>query len=338
MIYAYIGITVLWFFLFCYIIVASIDFGAGFFTLHAKLTKQDKKINHLIARYLNPVWEVTNVFFVFFFVGMVGFFPDTAKYFGSVLLLPASIAVILLSIRGSFYAFENYGPDTKLPWLAMYGLAGLFIPAALATTLTISEGGFIKEHGGIIDLNWVELILSPYAWAVVFLAVISVLYISSGFLTFYADRARDTEAYRLLRYWFLFWGPPMIAISIFVFLSLRVQNETHFMNAVVNYWWMFLLSLLFFIGAMILTYIKKAHGVAFIFVMLQMGFAFFGYGASKLPYILTPYIHIKHGVTNPSMAITLITAFIFALLLLIPSLILIMKLFVFDKQYVEGKK
>ena len=71
--------------------------------------------------------------------------------------------------------------------------------------------------------------------------------------------------------------------------------------------------------------------------MLQMGFAFFGYGASKLPYILTPYIHIKHGVTNPSMAITLITAFIFALLLLIPSLILIMKLFVFDKEYVEGK-
>ena len=44
MIFAYIGITVLWIFLFCYIIVASIDFGAGFFTLHAKLTKQDKKI------------------------------------------------------------------------------------------------------------------------------------------------------------------------------------------------------------------------------------------------------------------------------------------------------
>lgn len=73
MVFAYIGITVLWIFLFCYIIVASIDFGAGFFTLHAKITKQDKKINHLIARYLNPVWEVTNVFFVFFFVGMVGF-------------------------------------------------------------------------------------------------------------------------------------------------------------------------------------------------------------------------------------------------------------------------
>ena len=242
MIFAYIGITVLWIFLFCYIIVASIDFGAGFFTLHAKLTKQDKKINHLIARYLNPVWEVTNVFFVFFFVGMVGFFPDSAMYFGTVLLLPASIALILLSIRGGFYAFENYGPDTKLPWLALYGLAGLFIPAALATTLTISEGGYITGSSNHLDLNWFELLLSPYSWSVVFLAIISVLYISSGFLTYYASKANDKPAYDLLRYWFLFWGPPMIAISLFVFLSLRLQNETHFYTAVFDYWWMFALS------------------------------------------------------------------------------------------------
>ncbi|HCX0115653.1 TPA: cytochrome d ubiquinol oxidase subunit II, partial [Staphylococcus aureus] len=50
MIYAFIGITVLWLFLFCYIIIASIDFGAGFFALHSKLTGDEKKINHLISR------------------------------------------------------------------------------------------------------------------------------------------------------------------------------------------------------------------------------------------------------------------------------------------------
>ncbi len=69
MIYAFIGITVLWLFLFCYIIIASIDFGAGFFALHSKLTGDEKKINHLISRYLNPVWIhrnlVTTVFIGF---------------------------------------------------------------------------------------------------------------------------------------------------------------------------------------------------------------------------------------------------------------------------------
>lgn len=336
--YAYIGITVLWTFLFCYVIVAAIDFGAGFFTLHAKITKQDKKINHLIARYLNPVWEVTNVFFVFFFVGIVGFFPDTAKYLGTVLLLPVSIALLLLSIRGSFYAFENYGPDTKLSWLSLYGLAGLFIPAALATTLTVSEGGYIVENGSKIDLNWEELFLSPYSWSVVFLSIITILYVSSGFLTFYAHRAKDKQAYSLLRYWFLLLGAPMIAISIFVFISLRLQNKSHFLSAVTDYWWMFLLSFIAFLIAILLIYFKKYHGIAFIMIVLQIGFAFYGYGLSKLPYILYPYIHLKDGVTNDNMALALVISFIAGFLLLFPSLLLLLKLFVLDKEYVEGKK
>ncbi|EGQ3587488.1 cytochrome d ubiquinol oxidase subunit II [Staphylococcus pseudintermedius] len=339
MVYEVIGITVLWIFLFGYIIVASIDFGAGFFSLHAKLFGQSHEINDLIQRYLNPVWEVTNVFFVFFFVGIVGFFPDTAYYYGTVLLIPGSIALILLSIRGAFYAFENYGHDSKLSWLMLYAVSGLLIPASLSTALTISEGGYITESSsGNVDLNWTELLLSPFGWAVVLLAIVSVLYISSGFLTFYAHRAKDTSAYQLMRKWFLMWGAPMIMMSLFVFLSLRIQNEAHFMSAVFDYGWLFIISFIAFAIAGVLTLLKKAHGIAFIFVIIQMGTAFFGYGLSKLPYILYPYVHIDDAVTNDSMALVLTIAFIGGLLLLLPSLFFILKLFVFDKDYVRGKK
>ncbi|EIS6272759.1 cytochrome d ubiquinol oxidase subunit II [Staphylococcus pseudintermedius] len=338
MVYEVIGITVLWIFLFGYIIVASIDFGAGFFSLHAKLFGQSHEINDLIQRYLNPVWEVTNVFFVFFFVGIVGFFPDTA-YYGTVLLIPGSIALILLSIRGAFYAFENYGQDSKLSWLMLYAVSGLLIPASLSTALTISEGGYITESSsGNVDLNWTELLLSPFGWAVVLLAIVSVLYISSGFLTFYAHRAKDTSAYQLMRKWFLMWGAPMIMMSLFVFLSLRIQNEAHFMSAVFDYGWLFIISFIAFAIAGVLTLLKKAHGIAFIFVIIQMGTAFFGYGLSKLPYILYPYVHIDDAVTNDSMALVLTIVFIGGLLLLLPSLFFILKLFVFDKDYVRGKK
>lgn len=339
MVYEVIGITVLWIFLFGYIIVASIDFGAGFFSLHAKLFGQSHEINDLIQRYLNPVWEVTNVFFVFFFVGIVGFFPDTAYYYGTVLLIPGSIALILLSIRGAFYAFENYGQDSKLSWLMLYAVSGLLIPASLSTALTISEGGYITESSsGNVDLNWTELLLSPFGWAVVLLAIVSVLYISSGFLTFYAHRAKDTSAYQLMRKWFLMWGAPMIMMSLFVFLSLRIQNEAHFMSAVFDYGWLFIISFIAFAIAGVLTLLKKAHGITFIFVIIQMGTAFFGYGLSKLPYILYPYVHIDDAVTNDSMALVLTIAFIGGLLLLLPSLFFILKLFVFDKDYVRGKK
>ena len=126
-----IGISVLWLFLFGYVIVASIDFGAGFFNAYSRLRGKQHILTRIIQRYLSPVWEVTNVFLVFFFVGIVGFFPETAYYYGTILLVPASIAVVLLAIRGSYYAFTTYGGLKHKRYTYLYGFSGLFIPASL---------------------------------------------------------------------------------------------------------------------------------------------------------------------------------------------------------------
>jgi len=69
-----LGILVLWTFLFGYVIVASVDFGAGFFNAYSVYSGKKHILTNIIQRYLSPVWEVTNVFLVFFFVGVVGFF------------------------------------------------------------------------------------------------------------------------------------------------------------------------------------------------------------------------------------------------------------------------
>jgi len=332
-----LGITVLWIFLYGYLIVASIDFGAGFFAYYGRLKKQAHLISHLISRYLSPVWEVTNVFLVFFFVGLVGFFPDTAYYYGTALLVPGSIALILLAIRGSFYAFANYGSKENNLYLFLYGASGLLIPASLSTVLTISEGGFIEKRGEEIIFLADRLFMSPYSWSVVFLALVSVLFISASFLTYYADRANDQPALEILRKFALFWSPPTIIASFLVFLSLRSHNSAHF-EKMLDYWWMFGFSLICFLVATALIYRRKRYGTAFIFVMLQFFFAFFGYGASHLPYILDPYVTIYSAYTNETMGTTLVVAFVAGLFLLIPSLILLMKLFLFDADYVQGKK
>lgn len=335
--YELIGITVLWLFLYGYLIVASIDFGAGFFAYFAKVTKQDHIINQLISRYLSPVWEVTNVFFVFFFVGLVGFFPDAAYYYGQSLLIPGSIAIVLIAIRGSFYAFENYGSKKSSVYMFLYGATGLFIPAALSTTLTISEGGFIEETDGQVRLLTQELLTSPYSWSVVFLAIVSVLFISSAFLTFYANRANDKPALELMRKYTLFWSSPTIIASLTTFIAMSQHNHRHF-EKMLDLWWMFGLSVAFFLGAILLIYQQKRYGLAFIMVMFQFFFAFFGYGAGHLPYLLEPFITIESSVVNDSMGLALVIAFIAGLFLLVPSLILLMRMFLFDADYVKGKK
>ena len=333
--YEWIGIAVLWLFLYGYVIVASIDFGAGFYSFYSLLTREKHAIHPIIERYLSPVWEVTNVFLIFLLVGIVGFFPDTAYYFGTALLVPGSIAVILLAIRGSFYAFHSANSHPVYPFL--YGLTGLLIPASLSVVLTISEGGFIRlTADGRVELLYEELFWSPFSWSVVVLAIVSVLFISAAFLTYYASRAGDERALKVLRRYALGWSGPTLLSSLFIFSTLRQHNPDHF-HRMLEYGWMFGLSFLCFLLAVVLIWRKRAFGWAFSLVMAQFFFAFFGYGVSHLPYLLYPYLTVQDSVNNPTMTMALTIAFQAGLLLLVPSLVLLLRLFLFDAKYVRGQ-
>lgn len=331
-----LGITVLWSFLYGYLIVASIDFGAGFFAYYGRVIGMESIIGPVISRYLSPVWEVTNVFLVFFFVGIVGFFPETAHYYGTSLLIPGSIALVLLSIRGSFYAFANYGAGKSGFYLLAYGATGLLIPASLSTVFTISEGGFLDVRGSSVTLLMEELFFSSYSWAVVLLAMSSVLFISSTFLTYYASRAEDKRAFEQMRFFSLWGGIPTLISSLFVFIALRNHNLEHFDRAL-RVWWLFGLSLVAFALAVWLIWQKKSLGLAFVMVMLQFAFAFFGYGQSHLPYLLYPDLTIYGGVTNETMGRALVVAFLAGFALLVPSIVLLLRLFLFNAKYVKGE-
>ncbi|VEF48186.1 cytochrome d ubiquinol oxidase subunit II [Bacillus freudenreichii] len=331
-----LGIMVLWTFLFGYVIVASVDFGAGFFNAYSFFAGKQHILTNIIQRYLSPVWEVTNVFLVFFFVGIVGFFPKTAFYYGTILLVPVSIAILLLAIRGSYYAFETYGSRGHKGYSLMYGLSGLFLPASLSIVLTISEGGFVSIVDGNPVLDYWALFSSPLTWSIVVLSITAVLYISAVFLTWYANKANDKKATELMRKYALIWALPLIITASGIIVELRAHNPEHFAN-LVNLWWMFALSFLLFIGTVWFIWKRKNYGRAFGLLTGQFALAFFGYGISHYPYLLYPHLTIYDSFTNEMMAISLVIAFIAGLGLLIPSLYLLLRLFLFNKDYVTGK-
>ncbi|MNS33913.1 putative cytochrome bd menaquinol oxidase subunit II [compost metagenome] len=335
--YEILGITVLWTFLYGYLIVASIDFGAGFFSFYSVLTGHKNKVHRVIQRYLSPVWEVTNVFLIFFEIGLIGFFPESAYYYGTALLVPGSIVIVLLAIRGVYYAYNTYGISNNgnIVYMALYGATGLLIPAALSTVLALSEGGIIQEKGGQVLLNWGMFFSNPYTWSVILLALVSVLYISAMFLSFYASKAEDQTAFEILRGYALFWSGPTILASVFAFFQINRQNPEHFQN-MLHVSWMFVASLVCFLIAVYLVWAKKHLGWSFILILLQFAFAWYGYGRSHLPYVLYKYINIYQNFTNEAMATALLTAFIAGFILLVPSLILLMRLFLFDARYIRG--
>jgi len=332
-----IGISVLWLFLFGYVIVASIDFGAGFFNAYSTLRGKQHILTKIIQRYLSPVWEVTNVFLVFFFVGIVGFFPKTAYYYGTTLLVPVSLAIILLAIRGAYYAFTTYGGLKSKKYIYLYGLTGLIIPASLSIVLTISEGGFVTMEEYEPVLHYWTLFTSPLTWSIVFLSLTAVLYISSVFLTWYAHQAKDETATNLMRSYALCWSAPLILTAVGIIVELRSHNPEHY-GRLMDLWWLFGLSFVLFVGTVYFIWKRRFYSIAVGLLISQFLLAFFAYGISHYPYLLYPFLTIYDGFTNKAMAISLIIAFIAGLLLLIPSLILLLRLFLFNKNYVEGKQ
>jgi len=101
---------------------------------------------------------------------------------------------------------------------------------------------------------------------------------------------------------------------------------------------MFTLSLLCFIIAMSLALLKKYHGIAMLMMILQLFFAFFGYGLSKLPYIVYPFVKITDTTVSVATGLTLMIVIILGLLLLIPSLILLLRLATDNKGIVKNQK
>ncbi|WP_085991409.1 cytochrome d ubiquinol oxidase subunit II [Oceanobacillus senegalensis] len=332
-----LGITVLWTFLFGYIIVGSVDYGAGFFNAYSIITKKEHILSRIIQRYLSPVWEVTNVFFVFFFVGIVGFFPQTAYFFGTIFLIPGSIALILLALRGSYYAFETYGSRGHKGYALMYGATGLLIPASLSIVLTISEGGFVSIVDGNPVLDYWALFTSPLTWSIVILSIVAVLYISAVFLTWYASKTEDKEATELMRKYTLIWSVPLIITAGGIVYELSFHNQEHF-NRIIDVWWLFGLSSLLWLATAGLIWLRKSYGMAVWLMIGQFALAFYGYGVTHYPYLLYPHLTIYEGFTNEAMAISLVVVFILGFALLIPSLYLLVKLFLFDKEYVKGNK
>ncbi|AQX56421.1 cytochrome d ubiquinol oxidase subunit II [Priestia flexa] len=330
-----LGISVLWTFLFGYLIIASIDFGAGFFNAYSLLNRKHHTLTNVIQRYLSPVWEVTNVFLVFFFVGVVGFFPKISIYYGTILLVPISFALLLLGIRGSYYAFETYGARGHKGYAFMYGLSGLLLPASFSIVFTISEGGFVSVIEGRPILDYWELFTSPLTWSIVLLSIMALLYISAVFLTWYANKAKDEHATDLMRKYALIWAFPLIIAATGVIVGLRTYNLIHY-ERLINLWWMFALSFILFLVTVYMLWKRKNYGQAVGLLISQFALAFYAYGISHYPYLLYPYLTLYDSFTNTAMAISLIVVFILGFCLLVPSLYLLFKLFLFNKKYITG--
>lgn len=332
-----LAISLLWLFLFSYIILASVEFGAGFLLFWARVRKWPREVEEVIEKYLSPFWEVTNVFLIAFVVGLVGFFPQSAYVYGTVLLLPGTIALLLLILKGTFFAYFHYAKVRSPLAVFLQAVTGLLLPLVLVSIIPVSEGGFVVEQDGKLVLLFGEVLKSPLQWTFVLFALLSVLFVSAVFLHFYASRAGSPVAREKFRLAALNTGLPALGAGAFILLPLANHRPEHFLAMSTEYSWLLLLSGFLFVNAYMFLQRGKWPGLTFLLVIGQYAAAVAAYGYSHMPYLLYPLLNIEDAFVNPTMAKYLFWTLGLGYLVLIPGLFILAWLFLFSDTYVKGK-
>ncbi|WP_017729025.1 cytochrome d ubiquinol oxidase subunit II [Halalkalibacterium ligniniphilum] len=341
---AYVAILIIWVFLFIYSIAGSIDFGAGFWAMYYR-NRTDTKASQIANRYLSPSWEVTNVFLVLLVVSLVGFFPGAAFYLGTLMVVPVSLVLLLLTIRSAFmvysYSVQKYSNTLTI----ISGITGLLIPALLISILPAAIGGFIETTGERHYILVNQLFLSPTFYTHLGFGISTELFLSSLLLSDYARESNAEKTYLLYRRNAIILGPITLAFAVAAIFTL-IPEALWMVENMANEWLLFSLSLLAFaIGYSALWWPSKKVEIgqpraAILFIVLQFGFASFAYGSSHMPYLLYPNLTIQEAFTNETMFRSLLIGYGFGMAILIPAFIWFWRLFMKDKRYLrtEGSK
>ncbi|KUP06349.1 membrane protein [Bacillus coahuilensis m2-6] len=334
-----LAVTVIWGFVFIYAFMGSMDFGAGFWSM-VYINRKKPNATNIANRYLSPTWEVTNTFIVAIVVAIYSFFPGAAFTFGTVLLIPGSIILLLLSIRSAFMVFSHIADDYRKILTYISGITGVLIPGFLISVLPVSHGGFVDFENNQ-QLKLVELFTSPNEYAFLGFGIASTLFLSSLLLADYSKASDDMEAYEVYRRDALITGPISLIMAFLIMITLK--NEALWLyEGMIEKLPLLLLSLLFFLAGLGLV-IKDRKGqrgmprLSMISITLQYMLASLVYGQAHLPYLIYPEVTITSGFTDPNSFKAVFTTYIFGFAILFPGFIFFWSLFMNDKRYLKGR-
>src|SRR4029079_6612011 len=100
-------IGVIWVAVTAYAVLGGADFGAGVLHLLAPAGLAGRRRRRAITTAMGPVWEANHVCLICVLTGVLTAFPAAFSALGSALLVPATLALLGIVIRGAALAFAG---------------------------------------------------------------------------------------------------------------------------------------------------------------------------------------------------------------------------------------
>ena len=318
-----------------YAALGGADFGGGLWDLLAGGYQRGRAPRQLIDDTITPVWEANHVWLIFILVIFWTAFPPAFAAVMTAAALPLWLAAFGIVLRGAGFAFRKE-VDT-LHWQRLFGatfaFSSLIVPFFMGTVIGAIASGRVPANPAHTDLAvWT----GPTSLLIGALFVAVCAYLAAVYLTQEASRRGD---HRLRRYFAL---RATIAGTISGALSLATLLEIHSSNPALYHGLTHRALPLVIVAAgcglavVVLLATGRSQGLRALSV-LGVAAVVFGWGVAQYPVLLPGTgLTLTTASAPHSVLVTLVVVFVAAVLLVVPSFLLLFSLH--GRQLLEAEK
>lgn len=316
-----------------YALLGGADFGGGVWEFNTALRAPERE-RALIYRAIGPVWEANHVWLIFVLVGLFAGFPSAFSAICRALWVPLLLALTGIVFRGVGFAFRSYAAGS-IPEMALWGAvfafastaAPFFLGAAVGAIASGrlevgTDGGYSGDHLS----GWI----SPLSVFSAFFAVGVCAYLTSAYMTREAREAGDAALTERWRVRALATGLWMGALSA-AGLGLMAADAPHLWEGFKSRAWP-LIGGSVAAGCFSLWALwRRRYTGASLGAAATVASVVIGGGLALYPTIIPPAITIESARAPREVLWALVASSAVGAVILVPSLVLLFKLF-------KGKK
>ncbi len=320
-----------------YVLLGGADFGGGVWDLLARGASHERE-RALIAEAIGPVWEANHVWLIFVVTGLFAAFPRAFSALSVALYLPFSLALVGIVFRGAAFAFRAHGePDSgwQRTWTRVFGVASLVTPVVLGAAGAAIGSGRIRVRGDVVHAGIVSAWTSPLSITSGLLALAMCAYLAATFLTVEAVQGGDAELGDRFRRRAIFAALAAGALAAAGLVAVRLDAASLWLGMRRHGWPLVAVSAAAGLGSL-LAMVRRRYNLARVGAALAVASVVAGWGVAQWPYLIVPDVTVGGAAAPTDSLRSIAVGFAAGGLLLLPSLIVLYRVFKASRNLPKG--
>lgn len=342
--------------LIAYVLLGGADFGGGVWDLFATGPRKRQQ-RKAIAAAMGPVWEANHVWLIFVIVLLFTCFPGGYGPLAVALFLPFHLALIGIMLRGASFVFRGYrrpestegnssiasqrstsgmsstadshsaaksGREAGAAWGTVFGVASVVSPFLLGAAFGAVTAGHVRvdPQGGVHQARAVVW-LSPYAVGCGALALSACAYLAAVYLTVETEGELREDFRRRA----ILSGTSTAALAVLV-LILAWHEAPWFVSQLLRLRsWPVLAAGVACFAASAWAVFGGRYRWSRIFAAGEIALLLLGWGIAHQPYLIYPDVTLADAAAPAATLAFVLTTLPFGVLVLVPSLWFLFKVF-----------